>query len=433
LDLPRGCDIKSGRLILKQGGGYSVQGNTSKTVQGRSVKFEVQFTHVGRIKLEVEGHIRWDDGIYRECSVSVEQSVEVRSPFCRRGTKRPEYILVRNEVSSQLDKWFEQDQAPMLWLRGLPQVGKTTVIREWQKQHPRQVLYLKLSRRSRHCETWHAWAAGEIVETSQAVTIDDVKQYWDAVKSWCAGTDGKGVLIMDQAEAAYKRDGPDFTQFLVDTLHLAKELKWDSKILKWIVIDTLSIEDRPVGEKVEESRYDEVVMRPFSLEELRKYVTEIPIPDGFVLSTGMDERVIDKLHNMSGGHPLLVNAYLCHTQKLYEEDQSQSAARTIASLLPTLEPDVGGEIKEISRAAAKLWKKYKAYVLKERSQPIENFVHDCPRCATITDTGKCDRRSGVDGSLKATLQKTLLCDENHPCPVLSPWVAYTITQGDGSD
>jgi hypothetical protein len=200
-----------------------VKGVQREAETKRSFMAKVRFKQIGQVDLRITGQLRYRDrnGV-RSTPKEVEGGLEfeVLSPFDWKEEHDPIYVLARDVG---LTAWMNRKTEPVFWMYGLPMVGKTTLVRNWADEVG--ALYLDVSKRDITEDTWYSWASDKIrrdakgdcpsisdSELESSSLVDDAQLFWLDLKRWCREKDGLAVLVLDQAEVAFRADGPSFMQ-----------------------------------------------------------------------------------------------------------------------------------------------------------------------------------------------------------------------------
>jgi len=370
---------------LEEGVGYQIIAPSSHqcTCDG-PLSFRVQFSSVGETKLKVTPlYIRRGPGEL------LELPIKVVSPFCDRGWEsRP----IRKTIWTQLDR--KSQQSNIVWMWGLPQVGKTTLIRQWL--HERydsdwRNHYVDLAERTGHVCAWVARCLDSDQHNSSVVD-----RMWRAVKGWVSQHDSDPLLVFDHFQKLRDRE------ILV---HLYRIMEQDCPSLRLIIVDVLPyLErrkdlDREMNDYVEVFRnLSEVEIKPLTRNELRRYILNTPFPPGLAISEWQNafreergNRIVWALHKITWGHPALVNTYLCHTETLYEPLEG-GRPETMNEIYSGI---VDMNVEEKKRAADDLWCHYQEMLLikdEEAKWLRDNIVHFCSSCDDEFEGGDRWRR-----------------------------------------
>lgn len=449
-------EIENGQpdfVKLENGEGYRVIGRAERSTStgtGR-VSFEVEFARTGEVTLSVGCRVGLHP--YRVESLHIE----VISPLCHERGVSP-YTLKRPGVRTRLKENVESMRSGMLWVWGLPQVGKTTAIREWRERHPRSV-YINLADWKENETLYNLVfrlvrdqladdSPSDKYEPSLGASIPTVEAMWRVIIKWTKRLnerfDTDAILILDQFHEAFRSTSGSAT--LRDLLLTLYKIPHDVEIrplrFKWIVVDVLPFEIRRSNMVAQwpQQEVPQTHVEPFEKKrQLRRYVSGVSSPPGLALSAlqkalrssgDAGSKIISRLHALTGGHPALLNVLLCHMESLYHDGKDIAVVvDELRSSLLRME-EFG---KAVQEAALHLWRRYQSDLLageEELQAWIRREVSSCRVCPLLLNT-RCTRGESIRSSDQAlSLQRRgILIDRDQAeCVWLSPWVARAIDE-----
>jgi len=273
---------------------------------------------------------------------------------------------------------------------------------------------------------------------------------WRVIKKWtkCLNErfDTDAILILDQFQEAFGRTGgPAVLRDLLLTLYQISKDVWTRPLkFKWIIVDVLPFEIRGNENNMDaqwpQRKVPEIPVELFGKEEVKRYILDAPSPPRLALSALKKalqrddaEAITSRLHDLTGGHPALLNALLCHMKKLYHYD-GEDIPVVLNSLWSALLNFAGFE-EAVQETARLLWGRYQSDLLARKGSLrgwICEDVKKCKACPLLLKRLrlKCARRrSSSDEALSLQKRGILIDRDQAECAWLSPWIAKAIDEG----